>query len=829
MQSLFSQNPSPEQLCMDLLHCDKESEVIAVLREAGYWDEPGAWRPYGDAPDNFSTIGNQQSASPAALVEKVVNSIDAVLMRECILRGMDPESTQAPQSTSQAVAAFFGGDASKESTLGHIRSWDQSKRTKIAELITLSATGERRNPSFTIVDQGEGQTPDSFPDTLLSLHSENKSRIPFVQGKFNMGSTGALQFCGHDNLQLIISKRDPAISGKLPPDEEEWGFTVVRRENPESGRKLSVYTYLAPIGADADPLRGTVLRFNAMALPVMPERNKPYTRTINHGTVIKLYEYDVKGFTSHILLRPGLLQRLEVLLPEPALPIRLHECRNFRGHLGSFDTTLSGLSTRLDDDRAENLEEGFPTTAWLGIDAQRMPVTVYAFKPKRASTYRRHEGVVFLVNGQAHGNIPATFFTRTAVGMDRLSDSILVLVDCSTMNGRYREDLFMNSRDRIRDNELSKKIEDGLSDVIKNHQGLRALKERRRREEIHQIEDSGSLQQVLESVIRTSPSFATLFGFGNMMGNPFRMMETGPEMRFVGKPFPTYFNIRSNRPGTAFRRECPINTRFRITFETDAANDYFDRQVDPGLFSLSVEGHGLPPDYSLNLVNGAATLTASLPGGVKEGEKLLYVADVSDIDHPLPLSNRCEITVAAPTKPRSGGGKPGKTRTGKGSPGLGREEAARLALPRIVHVYQTDWDRHDFDKSSALKVIQEGDEGITDDPQSSPYTFYVNMDNQYLQLEMKQKKGDITRVRKHWEYGLVLIGLSFIKDRNAHEEMDKDESLGEFIGRCTRALAPVVIPLVESIASIDFNDTDDDELEIGDPEEDSTDDSVAPT
>jgi hypothetical protein len=69
-------------------------------------------------------------------------------------------------------------------------------RRDVARGITLAATGvkgQEGDPCLTIADQGEGQTPRKFPDTFLSLEKSNKLRIPFVQGKFNMGGTGVLQ------------------------------------------------------------------------------------------------------------------------------------------------------------------------------------------------------------------------------------------------------------------------------------------------------------------------------------------------------------------------------------------------------------------------------------------------------------------------------------------------------------------------------------------------------------------------------------------------------------------------------------------------------------
>ena len=803
-----------KDLCMELLRYDTESEVIDALKRVGLWDDPDAWRPYGDAEDNFATIGNQQSASAAALVEKVVNSIDAVLTRACMAEGVEPESSSAPQSTAAAVAQFYGGDSRKVSTLGHIGAWDSSKRTEMARMITLAATGSRRIPSFTIVDQGEGQTPDSFPDTLLSLHKQNKMRIRFVQGKFNMGGTGALQFCGHDNIQLIISKRSPGIPNN-GRDDESWGFTVVRRENPEDNRRLSMYTYLAPMDANHNRNRGGVLRFHAPSLFLMPERNNPYARSIEWGTAVKLYEYQAQGFRSHILRGDGLLQKLEILLPEPALPIRLHECRNYEGTEASFDTTLAGLSVRLQDDRANNLEEGFPTTAHLEVANETMSVKIYAFKPRRATTYRKGEGIVFSINGQAHGNIPATFFSRTAVGMDRLADSILVMVDCSQIEGRNREDLFLNSRDRLRDNELRAEIERELVQIIKNHQSLKALRERRRREETEKVMGDNSLQSVLDSVIRTSPAFASLFGQGSAMANPFNLMATGSTENFVGKRFPTFFRIHGSRTDQVYNRQCPINSRFRIPFETDAENEYFGREVDPGQVSLMLDDHMGKPKSILNLINGTANLTVSLPEEVRVGDQLSYMAAVSDTAHVLPIGNSFTVTVV-PARTSTSGAKERRTQ-GRGGEGADRETPSRLALPTVVPVRMKDWSNYNFDKFSVLGVIDEGVESQVGDSSSSPYTFYLNVDNQYLGIELKQRSGDPKLIRKRWECGLILIGLGLIHEWKTNPPNDEDgELFGQFVSRCSRALAPVVMPLVESIAAIDFTGNSDAEDESED-------------
>jgi hypothetical protein len=89
---IFMNNNQKRDLCLALLRAESEAEVVQILTEAGFCDNKRVWRLYGDRENNFSTIGNQQNRPDAALVEKLVNSVDARLMHECLARGINPES-----------------------------------------------------------------------------------------------------------------------------------------------------------------------------------------------------------------------------------------------------------------------------------------------------------------------------------------------------------------------------------------------------------------------------------------------------------------------------------------------------------------------------------------------------------------------------------------------------------------------------------------------------------------------------------------------------------------------------------------------------------------
>jgi hypothetical protein len=808
-------------LCLALLRADSEEHVIRLLSERGFWDKDEYWRYYGDEEDNFATTGNQQSRPEAALVEKVVNSVDAVLMGKCWLSGVSPEDAAAPTSIYEAVALYFCDDSTKQDTLGHIGYWTTQKRTDVSRLITIAATGEKSNPSFTIADAGEGQTPNRMPITLLDLSHKNKLGVHFVQGKFNMGGTGVFQFCGKHNLQLIITRRNPNIRNDRFPDDSfsQWGFTVVRRENPTPGRKSSVYTYLAPLGINQKPQQGGVLRFQSETLPIFPEGRNPYRRASEWGTVVKLYEYKAAGFRTNMMLRDGLLSRLDLLLPSIALPIRLYECRDYGGFAErSFETTLSGLSVRLEDNKAQNLEDGFPAASPLAALGENMTVKIYAFKKGRAQTYRKNEGIIFTVNGQTHAHLSLTFFSRTKVGMHRLDDSVLVVVDCTNLTGRAREDLFMNSRDRLRNGELREEIERELEILIRDHSGLKALRERRRSEEIQEkLVDSKPLEDTLKLILRSSPSLSALFLAGTRLSNPFKSKQvTTTEKPWQGKLHPTYFKFQRIDYGQTLNHATPINMRSRITFETDVVNDYFDRLQTPGKFTLCAELDGISLDittYSLNLQNGKATLNLRLPRSISVGDSINYTAKVQDDTLVFPFTNVFVVTVGqqqdVKQSPQKISGKPPAKESGDE-----RDAPSGVQFPEVTRVYEQDWSnrKHRFDQYSALEIIQESAGGDNGDEDQPIYSFWINMDNIYLKTEKKYSKNSVEIIDTRYEVGLTLLGLALIqshiqseKSQQRDEEGGRDEekpTLEENVYRTTAAVAPILLPLIDSLGSL---------------------------
>jgi hypothetical protein len=840
-------NDQVKKLALTLLQADTEAEAIEVLKAAGFWDRPDAWRLVGDRDGNFATIGSQQSRPEAALVEKIVNSVDARLMNECLVRGIDPTSEQAPPSIRHAVARFFENREPKGELGGTLQGWSQDKQLTQSQFITLAVTGQMPrsgDPCITIADQGEGQTPAMIPNTFLSIDRNNKLKILFVQGKFNMGGTGALRFCGQNSLQLVITKRNPEIVTKRQEKDstqDQWGVTVVRRERPIVGAghvKNSVFSYLAPVGCESSPNKGQVLGFESDTMPLLPDRNKAYARGVTWGSAVKLYEYDMRGFRSHVLMKGGLMSRLELLLPSIALPVRVHECREYKGdEARSFANTLVGVIARLEENRGDNLEPGFPASVPLTVRGEQMIAQIYAFKADRAESYRTNEGIVFVINGQTHGSIPKTFFERSRVKMSRLAKSLVVVVECSNISVGAREDLFMNSRDRLSNKDLRKAIEEELEELISKHPGLRELREHRRNEEIKErLQDSRPLEDVIGSILRSSPTLARLFLLGQRLSQPHRSSETGGAngndggadpgpAEFHGRKHPTFFRFFKKSEKDTLLRNAELGRRCRIKFETDVENDYFSRADLPGHYHVELlEGpiEGADLDHSLTLHNGVGNWSINLPEDeLSEGDELTIQCSVTDDVIASPFVNIAKVRIVE--KSESTKTKRGKRTSNKGTGDTGNaggesgddqtegeKTAGGIQMPAIIEVKQNDenWQRHGFDDKTACKVLEDavGDE----EDERSTYTFYVNIDNLFLKTDMKGAADDVAVMKAKFIYGNVLIGLALIHDhrnrqnggRQERSEDSAEETIESLVERTTRATGPFLVPMIDYLGAL---------------------------
>jgi len=265
-----------KDLALRFLEAVTTADVDKILESDSAFAAPDNWRPYGGVDKNWDRVSGQTSDPVGALAELIINSIDAILMRKAHEAGLDASSDGAPKSMTEAVKRFF-----PEVIEGKIAQLSPQQRTAWAAksvLVGVKRLPKKTSfPTYTIADFGEGQNAVDFPKTLVSLGETNKERIPFVQGKFNMGSTGCIVFCTRSDIfkrhyKFILSKRT------LSDSDGKWGWTIVRVRTVRVGEALPVAEYFCPDG-----------QVPAFASDDVRALGRPDIGVVDGGTVVKLY------------------------------------------------------------------------------------------------------------------------------------------------------------------------------------------------------------------------------------------------------------------------------------------------------------------------------------------------------------------------------------------------------------------------------------------------------------------------------------------------------------------------------------------------------------
>ena len=795
------------ELLFKLLTADHEEEVVRALEATGLWDHEASWRLLGDREDNYATIGAQAVIPEAALAEKITNATDAILMRRCRELRIDPKGPDAPTSVRNAVARFFdvNPDASYS---GSLEVWDPAKIRKVARSTTsIALTGDQRRqvnrkrnyPSVTILDRGEGQTPAKQPMTLLSLGNSLKRDIPFTHGKFAMGGTAALRFCGDSHFQLVLSRRAPILAAE-DGESSDWGFTIVRRDY-QAGDSMTAYRYLAPVQADQNPGCGEILRFPAESLPIGPQYNKPYELEVESGTLIKLYQYQTDAVTQ-FGQTGGLRQELDVWMPQLPLPIRLHECR-WKGEPRSAEWNLTGLNRRLNEAKPE-----YDATGTLTVRGEPFTYRIFCLEGDNANRYRGIHGVVFAVNGQSHGMLHRRVFGTRAVGLGTLESALAVVVDCTELSVPYLEDLTQNSRDRLSESQFRKEVEDKIRQLLAEDQRLRELNRQRADRRLQErLADDRPLEEVLQQLMRRSSVLDALFLRGARLVSQ-TILEASPVGdEFKGRPHPTEFRFLSLPYGEVLERNCHLGQRTRIDFATDVEDDYLDRVILPGSLDVSIHRDGnlvATPEYTyvMRLSSGIAHLSLDLPPSVVDGDQLTVEVCINDETLISPFLNKARVTVLPEQEKRPGGGG-GKRNRGGGSRRLSLTPSG-IEFPQIDEVREGQWNTYEMNKWSALRIVNLGKDETS---RATKYIFAVNMDNEYLRAERRSTPRKKDLFDAQWKYGLVLLGLGLLREPEgeAPESAEQNDER-ERVATMSDAIGPVLLPLINELGELDLDD-----------------------
>lgn len=773
------QNDQIKDLALALASAKSEDEISRIIRINPVLKTPENWKAYGTA-NNIGTVTGQSPEAVPSLVEKIVNSIDAILIKECVEYGDDPKSDNSPSSMEEALQKYFKLNDEAYSLMS------MASKRGLAEEIQVIADGAKESPNISIYDSGEGQEPQKFPDTFLSIGGENKRSIFFVQGKYNMGGTAVLPFCGKNWYQLIISKRS---------EGNKFGFTLVRRNRRENERvKSSTVDYCT----NSD---GKIFEFSTHALDL-----GLYNRKFENGTFIKLFNYDLRS-RSDITL--DLWRNLNSYLYKSALPILLYETRPYAGKTPT--KIMHGNRTRILLDERESVEKSISMN--ITSNGIKYPVEVYLFKKEvKPREFIGNAPVTFTVNGQVQHKLDNNFLTAKAKKA-YLKGSLLVNVDCTAMPRGLHEDIFHSSRSFMRDIKEYRDLLEILAKELKDNDVLREIDDQRQKDKVYQNpKDEEFLKNIMTKLLRDDSEIEKLLGLRGIIRGDKKVEQNKIRdkkgERFIGKRFPSFFRFKYIANGGT--KMLPQNGDCKIEIETDAEDEFVIRPNDKGELKIRIqspvgggEGHTGPGEEDEELLDVNVV-------GPNEGQIKLHIKPnrVIEVGTVIPLEAKLSspsgqfellayIRIDRPSEKK----KQDKDKVKQ-----------TYSLPQVVTVYKHSaegsdspvktWEDLNWDERDICSIQESSqDDKLVD-------AIYVNMDSRELHNYIKSKRitgENVQRVMRTYKTSVYLISLvaynhyKHLADKQESQSLYSSNSQlritepGEMVSMLMRSVSKILI------------------------------------
>jgi hypothetical protein len=746
--------------------------------------------------------------------------VDAVLMKHAYLKGINPTDKNAPETMYEAVDKLIknlrGG---KLVNLGPKNPWLKDFASKN---LVIGITGAKRKdqgfPCYTFVDNGEGQAPGKFPDTFLSLSSGTKKSIKFVQGKYNMGSSGVLRYCGRKGFKLIVSRRYD--------EKNPWGWTLVRKR-PNNGDEMPVADYFAP--------QKNVPSFELdMLYPLVTNTNKQYNgTTLKSGTIVKLYDYHVgKGFTGF----KGSREALNENLIETILPFRLLDFRQKPDKKRGSDRA-EGIDPRpfygleflllhshreeeIEEDEEEEGAEGdhIHVANFTDPDLGMISVSAIPLKPldKQPQWLKKSNNRIFhAVNGQVQYKQTKGYLSNSCK-LPALKDRLVVIVDASHLKFSAHNEVWKGDREHVSNTPLGEKYIEKITAAIKESDTLKKLQNKVAEEELKRASNTES-NALFQKLLNADRNLAALL---SNRTPSIRLPSSGGKNggdtgvgKFEGKASPTF--VRLEEKNTVM--EMPINRIRPVACRTDVENGYLHRTDMQGRVLIDDkvrERFGIRE----HLNDGRLTIYFEpLEERIKVGESISFNIGLQDDAIPVAVYTgqftirikEAEVKPVPPPKPPKPP-KPIDPDAGPGgkSDGDGEQSAPTHGLPKCVLLTREGEAVKGYDVEHWPDDFIVEDGGFIKDLGEQGVIYKINYHNAYHIKYRDQQKGQVAKdaVTEKYILGMRILMLGFEQAYRAisknGDKQQMEETVEEYRRLAARGAASTVLALAENLPKI---------------------------
>lgn len=815
--SRLTEQPDSKALSSRLLECEDEASVQAIVDSEPFLKDPKNWRCLDGRETNFNVYSNQASDGGKALTELMTNMVDATLMKHAYQNGVPLKGRDAPPTMYAAVDKLIHN--LRGGKLENLEPRDPWLRDFSQKNLVIGITGAKNKeeglPCYTFVDNGEGQNGENFPNTFLSLSAGTKKSIPFVQGKFNMGSSGVLSYCGRRGFKLIISRRYDR--------RQPWAWTLIRRR-PTGAEEMPIAEYcVLP--------NGEIPSFEAPDIyPLRNSEGRAYDGVrLESGTIVKLFDYQVG---SRFLSFRGTREAFNENLVETILPFRLFDLRQKPDKKRGGDRAL-GIDARpfygmeyllLQSHKEEGLEDEDDAAGEKKLhvgkfsDPELGEVSISAILLKRElpgwlKPANSNKRVFHAVNGQVQYKETRGYLSQSC-GFPALKDRVVIIIDASQLTFAAHNEVWKGDREHIRKTQLGERYTEMVTATIKTSEALKDLQAKIAQQEL----DSASKTErddLFQKLVDEDPALAGLLTdrdpviYVPATGGSESGGETG-KAEFEGKYSPTFVKLAEKFATAAL--EVPINRSRPFAARTDAENGYLQRSDNVGKVLLEP---GIRDKFKVReqLKDGRLSIYLEpIADVLKVGDELSFRVGLVDPAMAKPVySELIKIKITDVEKDEKKEGKKKKEGSGDGEKksGNGQRKPTRGLPPfklmtrdgRLINGEETEQWPDGFSEYDGGDVEDLGDSG---------FFYKINYDNAYhVKYRMKQRgetARDVVTAKFILGMRIVMLGFEHALREKQKGNGDDAKAIAETVDVMrlvlARAAASTVLALAENLPKI---------------------------
>ena len=780
------------KLCLELIKAESEDEVQKIIDKNREMSDSDNWYPLDGRETSFNIVTNQATTGGKAATELMTNMVDAILTKQAYLNKIDPKAKtdDVPktmyEAVDQLVSNLHGGQLVNAN-----EQWLQEYST---ENLIIGIESSWTKPCLTFADNGEGQNPDSFEKTFLSLSEKNKKDIPFVQGKFNMGSSGVLNFCGKKWFKLIISRRYD-LNG-------QWGWTLMRRR-PGDGNSVPVPEYFK--------INKEIPAFNADYLyPLSKKGGSSFNGFfLRSGTIIKLYDYVLgSNFKGVRNVRNAFNENLV----ETILPFKIYDMRynsspkrpegiDAQYFYGMDYTLLRSKKNKESEDEEfySTTDEKNKITVDIINDPELGKIHITAIPLDELPVWLKQSGnrIFHSVNGQVQFKETRGFLTRC--GYPALKDRVVIIVDASQLFFKTHNDIWKGDREHLLETATGDIYKLLIKEAIEKSDALKELHNKIAEEALKKTTQKGSAD-LFQKLVDTDPTLANLLDNRDPSITILNTTKTD-ENEYEGKFSPTFLELEGKFRDKII--EIPVNKGRPISAKTDAVNDYLHRADSTGYIHISEDSIGKYFRTRGHLRNGRLTVyfTPNPNSGLTAGMRFSFMLGLNDPEMPAPKEQPITIVITErndePKKPH----KEKKDDPKKESKPPSKDLPTHKLLTKDGrHIFGEETEKwsEDFNELDGGTVLDLGDQGSI---------YKINYDNAYHLKYRIAKNSDAEKDTLSQKYilGMRLLMFGFeraLRDKKNAESGSVADFEDSFRTMAAKGAATTILSLIEGLAKV---------------------------